>query len=224
MRYFYLILLTLANQLSAQPLSNMEQAAYDLILAKLPDNPANFNSIKVLPFIGQAPSTCQGQLIATLNNDRPITKHNTVKVSCINNNETTWQRYINVRVEPYTHVVINSRPLDIGDQLEQSHLLVKKMPLAKLRGGYYQDANTLIGVKMKRRLTHNSVITTNDTCFVCQNDQVIIQATGSALSLRTSGSAIEDGNVGDIIKVKNMHSGRIIEAKVTQVGLVQVFL
>jgi flagella basal body P-ring formation protein FlgA len=67
-------------------------------------------------------------------------------------------------------------------------------------------------------------VTTNMICMVCKGDKVTISANQSNLTISTSGIALEDGNMGDSIRVENSSSGKVLRARVSGVESVEVNL
>ena len=60
--------------------------------------------------------------------------------------------------------------------------------------------------------------------FVCKGDRVTITASINGLSIKASGMALEDGNVGDSIKIENTTTDKVIVAKVLKQGEVRVVI
>lgn len=61
-------------------------------------------------------------------------------------------------------------------------------------------------------------------CMVCKGDLVTIFAKTGTLTIKTTGFALQDGNVGEQIRVKNQKSGKTISARVQDVKSVAVNL
>ena len=56
----------------------------------------------------------------------------------------------------------------------------------------------------------------------CEGDNVTIYATTRTLTIKTTGVALQDGNIGEQIRVKNQKSGKTISARVKDVESVEV--
>jgi flagella basal body P-ring formation protein FlgA len=61
-------------------------------------------------------------------------------------------------------------------------------------------------------------------CYVCKGDSIVINASIGGLSIKTNGVAQQDGNLGDTIMVRNSHSKKVIDAKVTKSSEVSVVI
>ena len=62
----------------------------------------------------------------------------------------------------------------------------------------------------------------SDFCIVAKGDPVYIEATNGALTIKTTGIAMQEGRLNENIQVKNSKSKKIIEATVTGPGQVRV--
>ena len=58
--------------------------------------------------------------------------------------------------------------------------------------------------------------------MVCKGDNVTIYAKTRTLTIKTTGVALQDGNVGEQIRVRNQKSGKTISARVKDVESVEV--
>lgn len=89
------------------------------------------------------------------------------------------------------------------------------------------DTGRLVGMTPRSRLRAGEPVREHDTrppVLVARNAQVIIRLTHGAMTLTAQGRAEEDGARGDVIRVKNLQSGKIIEATVQSSDLVAVNL
>jgi flagella basal body P-ring formation protein FlgA len=80
----------------------------------------------------------------------------------------------------------------------------------------------LIGTRLKRRVSKDYPIFGSNICVVCKGDTVSIIARTEQFQIKTVGEAVEDGNLGQQIRVKNTRSNKTVDAIVTHVGEVQV--
>lgn len=89
------------------------------------------------------------------------------------------------------------------------------------------DANRLVGTTPRTRLRAGDPIRENETrppILVARNAQVIIRLMHGPMTLTAQGRAEEDGARGDVIRVKNLQSGKVIEATVQSPDVVAVSL
>ncbi len=80
------------------------------------------------------------------------------------------------------------------------------------------DPTRLIGTTPRSRLRIGEPVRENETrapIVVARNAQVVIRLVHGPMTLTAQGKAEEEGARGDVIRVRNMHSNKTIEATVT---------
>ena len=90
-----------------------------------------------------------------------------------------------------------------------------------------QDMIQLIGQEAKRGLYKNKPILLRDigsVTIIRRNDTVTMRFHNGTMQLQTVGRAMQDGGAGDIIKVMNEHSKKIVTGQITTNGEVDVSL
>lgn len=169
------------------------------------------------------PAQCVSPLKVELASDREISRNNTVKVSC-NTADLAypWQIFISVRVDILFPVVVAIDPLAPGELIRPNQIELRYVDQNSLRGMQFSDTTQLSGVRVKRRVAKNSPIFANNLCFVCKNDPVSIYVHSNHFVLKTVGEALQDGNIGESIRVKNTSSNKELDATVTAIGAVEV--
>ncbi len=169
------------------------------------------------------PSQCSSPIRVELASDREISRNNTLKVNCDTPDLTyPWQIFMSVRVEVLFPVVVATATLAPGELINPSQVELRYVDQNSLRGLQFDEPSQLTGVRVKRRVAKNTPIFANNLCFVCKNDQVSIIARTNNFQLKTQGEALQDGNLGDQIRVKNSKSNKEIDAVVTAIGEVEV--
>ncbi|QSX32744.1 flagellar basal body P-ring formation protein FlgA [Shewanella avicenniae] len=166
---------------------------------------------------------CISPVTVELAVDRPISRNNTLKVSCDIENQTyPWQVFMSVRVDISFPVIVPNETLAQGTVLTRSNLSLRYIDQYSLNGQQFDSLEPLIGAKLKRRITKDYPIFSANVCFVCKGDQVSILAATENFQIKTVGVAMEDGNAGEQISVKNARSNKLIEAIVAKVGEVRI--
>ena len=169
------------------------------------------------------PAQCASQIKVELASDREISRNNTVKVSCDTPDLAyPWQIFMSVRVDILFPVVVASETLAPGELISPTQIEIRYIDQNSLRGMQFSDTSQLSGVRVKRRVAKNFPIFANNLCFVCKNDSVSIYVRSSNFVLKTVGEALQDGNIGDQIRVKNSSSNKELDAIVTAIGEVEV--
>ena len=134
-----------------------------------------------------------------------------VRVSCKNNE---WYLFTSGQVTRTKEIVVTQGAISPGTVLTSSNLTKAKVDVRRLRYTAFTDLESLIGARMKRRVTDGQAIQSNMLCFVCKGDRITITAEVAGMEVKTAGIAQQDGVVGDNIKVLNASSQKAIIAKV----------
>nr|WP_310734218.1 flagellar basal body P-ring formation chaperone FlgA [Shewanella sp. SR44-3] len=169
------------------------------------------------------PPACSSPVEVELASEREIGRNNTVKLSChAPSLNYLWQVYISVRVEILYPVVAADRVLSPGALISSDSLHIAFIDQYSLRGQFFTEINQIVGSRVKRRVSKDAPILSSNLCFVCKGDPVSIIAKTETIQIKTSGEALNDGNHGDMIRVRNSISSRELEAQVTGIGEVEV--
>lgn len=113
--------------------------------------------------------------------------------------------------------------IDRGQTLTANDLKLQRINIAKARRGYYNRLDEVVGLAAKRRIRSGQTITPaliEQAMAVKRGQPVKIVASNDGIEASTSGEAMADGQPGDVIRVRNMGSGKVIDAKVLDAGVV----
>src|SRR5207253_3060242 len=95
----------------------------------------------------------------------------------------------------------------------------------QINQGYLTSVDQAIGQKLVRPIVSDQVITLvhmEQAEVVRKGDQVVISVRSGTLNVRMPGEALSNGGLSEQIRVKNLNSQRIIKARVTAPGQVDV--
>lgn len=135
-----------------------------------------------------------------------------------------WQLFIAAEVKQFGLAVIAHTSLPRNTYLKSNHLQQKEVNLTSLRSAYFVQPSEIIGWTSKRSIAAGSIITApmlKPPLAVSKGNALIIEARRNGVTIRASGTALENGIIGQQIKVRNDRSGNIIKATVIEAGLVQ---
>ncbi|MCW8996193.1 MAG: flagellar basal body P-ring formation chaperone FlgA, partial [Psychromonas sp.] len=149
-----------------------------------------------------------------------LKKNTSVKISCPA--ADGWTTYIHARVLILVPSIVTSRALSKGQTLNVTNMKLIYINKSLIRNGSFSKLAPLLGARLKRNLSENKIIKDRDICIVCRNDKVIINASKNGLSIKTSGIAQNDANIGRTVRVKNSRTQRIIVGTVSALKEVQV--
>lgn len=159
---------------------------------------------------------CQIPIVVEMLNEATVSRIR-YKLSCHQSTiNQKWSVTFNVDISYYVPVVSLLLSLPRGHQLESDDLIFSEQKMRRNKH-YYFSIDSLIGKKTKRHLRKNSILQEKDIekeKVVSRGREVIIVVEHGALTLTLTGIPLKSGEVGDVIKVRNKHSGNIITATV----------
>ena len=149
----------------------------------------------------------------------------TVGVRCMEPKK--WTIYVTAQVHQMAEVLVAQEYIRRGSLIRREDFVLKKFDLNQLKYGYFTDINEVLGKPMKRHLSRGAVLTPAAIAVakvIKRGERVTIIAETGGISVHATGEALEDGGLGDIIRVKNLNSRKEIEARVDGPGRVKVGL
>ena len=147
----------------------------------------------------------------------------TVGVKCTGSKP--WSLHVPVTISIYKKVLVAARQLQKNDVLAASDMKLVKYDLANLPFGYFEDIDNTVGMKLKRRAGSGVVLTPAMLVkpkIVSRGQKVTIMAQSGNMVVRMMGKALNNGAVGERIKVMNIKSGQKLEGVITPSGEVEV--
>jgi flagella basal body P-ring formation protein FlgA len=135
-----------------------------------------------------------------------------------------WQVRGRVEVSLLLSVWVAARDIAKGQSLSASDLVVKELDVSRIQRGFTPSNHSLLGQKSNRHLRSGQLIGELDlqkSWAVKQGEGVLIRAGEGEFSASTRGEALENGRIGDGIQVKNLSSGKHIQAWVIDTGEVE---
>ncbi|MFU0850966.1 flagellar basal body P-ring formation chaperone FlgA [Kluyvera cryocrescens] len=136
-----------------------------------------------------------------------------------------WDISVTVKPDIYLPVVVANNTLERGQVISASTITLKKINISSTRGEYITKPDDVMGMTVKRRIRDRQPITTNQLdspTLVDRGQRVLMIAEQNGVEARTMGEAMKKGRKGEIIKVKNESSGRIVSAIVADTGVVNM--
>lgn len=149
----------------------------------------------------------------------------TVAVRC--QGTAPWTLYVPVGVDAYLYIVLIEGPLPRGTLLNEAHLRREQRPLTALPPQYLTRLDQVVGQELARAVTGSTVASPNllqARDLVAKGQDVTILATGTKVQVRMPGIALQKGQKGERIDVKNTSSGKTVRAVIMDGGTVQVQL
>ena len=146
----------------------------------------------------------------------------TVNVRCTE--PVGWSIFVPFRVERYTEVVTVARPLSRQQVIQPADVRLTRLETSQLAKGYFQELAPVIGLEARRALVPEQVLIgahVTQPTLVARGQQVTLFSARPGLTVRMKGEALEEGAVGQRIRVRNSSSKRIVEGYVEPSGAIR---
>ena len=133
--------------------------------------------------------------------------------------------FLRTKVSVYEDIVVAKKRLQRGDVLGTLEAGMEERDVAALNSGVIRDINQAYGKQARTYIPNENPIydfMVMDRPFVKRNDKIKMTMSSEGVTISADGLALEDGNMGQSIKVKNMTSGKTIMGTVSGSGEVIV--
>ena len=147
----------------------------------------------------------------------------TIGIRC--NGSHPWSLFVPVTVKVMTEVVVARTSLPRGSIIGESDIELEMRDISRLHRGYLEAKKSVLGKKLRQRLRQQQVVTPSqlDTPHaIKRNNRVTILASSRSLQIRMLGKALQNGSLGELIRVRNESSKKELDAKVVAPGIVEV--
>lgn len=139
------------------------------------------------------------------------------------NGKTVKKLWLPVRVERKIKVVVAVKPIPRGSVITADKISLKDVVESRARGGT-SNLSSIVGATARKDFLPGDVITNTGIIpnfVVRRNQPVRVVYRSGAIKVELLGIALQDGVVGNIIKVKNPSTGKVLLCRVTGNGLVE---
>jgi flagella basal body P-ring formation protein FlgA len=168
---------------------------------------------------------CENPLNATINQ---AGQHNnggrvTVRVEC--QGQSPWSRHVAATVRIYRPVTVARHALARGAVISAADLMTEEREVSQLRGAVLQVPEQASGQSLRRPVNSGTVLTMDmltPPILVKRGDTVVLTAVRGTVAIRQTGTAMQDGEAGRQIQVRNNSSNRMVRAVVTGAGAAEV--
>jgi len=167
---------------------------------------------------------CDKDLTASLESPQPLGRVS-VKVRC--EGTLPWTVYVPAQVHLFRQVVIAKRPIKRAGIISEDDIALSERDISLMPQGFMSSIDEALGQKVTRPMINGQIITPlqlEQAEVVRKGDQVVITAKSGSLQVRMPGEALSDGGLTEQIRVRNLNSKRVIKARVTAPGQVEVAL
>lgn len=136
-----------------------------------------------------------------------------------------WRIHLPIKVDVFDDVLIAQQPFSRGQKIGSNMFKYGKRNISLLNQGYFTQANDLEYMESRQNLKRGSVLTPNNTRpseMVKSGQNVTLILNYKGINIRTSGKALQSARMGQLVKVRNLQSRKIVEGIVSGEGQVKV--
>ncbi len=151
-----------------------------------------------------------------------VQRQNTIRVLCADS--PGWQLFLSARVSQLISAVTASRQIPAGTVISPDMLSLGSAESSQTRASLVQDPALIVGARAKRSLNQGQILNQTDLCLVCKGDVVTIEGISTGLTVTTQATALQDGTLGEAVRVQNNVSNRVIKAEIVAVKRVAIKL
>jgi flagellar basal body P-ring formation protein FlgA len=130
------------------------------------------------------------------------------------------------RATAVVDVPVLNKPLAAGTVIGAADLDWIKLPLDRAND-YLRTAESVVGRELKRQMSEQAALKLQDVLpprIVLRGSLVTMQVVMPGMTLTAQGHALQDGALGDIIRITNTQSNRVVEAKVMGSGAAEIIV
>ncbi len=136
-----------------------------------------------------------------------------------------WTLYVPTRITTQVEMVELVRPVGPGQALTAEDLKVVHHAISSMPLGYVGSIDQALGQISRQPLAEGTVLRpthlrAGNAVTRGQNIRMVVEREG--MHIESTGAALADGAIGAWVKVKNSHSGRIVEGRVESAGVVRI--
>lgn len=144
------------------------------------------------------------------------------RVSCTA--PSPWTIYVPLELRLFRPVLVTKRDLQRGDTIAAEDIELRERNVLASTAPALTRADEVIGQQVKRPLAAGSLLQApalEQPVLVRRGDRISVDSAPGTVSVRISGEALGTARRGERVRVKNLQSGRIIDAVVTGNGSAQ---
>lgn len=170
-------------------------------------------------------NACASALQISFNRPEKVSGNTNLEIRCPG--PTNWKIHLPVRVDVYDDVLVSRIPLVRGQSISSNDVRFRKTNVSQLTRGYFRQISSLEMLQVKNNLPANRVLNPSNLVarkLVKLGQKVTIVLNFKGLQVKSSGEALTSASEGQLIKVRNTVSNKIIQGVVSGDGEVRVSL
>lgn len=168
---------------------------------------------------GLPDQACDGDVRISGGDSDPLARQR-LELDCPAN---AWRRSLISQPRLFVQAVHATGNIERGTTLHSGLLERRELELGKGLRSFYSEVQQLQGQEAKRRIRANQVVSASlvkNARLVLRGEQLKIVANHQGIAASTLGEAMQDGARGELIRVRNLSSDKLIDAMVMEAGVV----
>lgn len=132
---------------------------------------------------------------------------------------------VTVRIRTFADALVSASNLPLRTQVTATDVLLKRIETTSLNEQPLTSTDRLEGFRLKRNLPAGAVLTAEAleaTPVIQSGQEVVISFEDGPISVSTAGQALQNGGVGDLIRIRNKATGKQLMASVVDSRRVRV--
>jgi flagella basal body P-ring formation protein FlgA len=135
--------------------------------------------------------------------------------------------YVRASIHPFARVAVATNDIKRGEPISDSDCTMVRKDLADLRGGFFTDRAPLRELVATRSIKTGAVISTGHVdrpVAVKRGKVVAAEVRGNGFRITAAAKAMDNGRVGDVIRLMNVASKKTLTGEVLDANTVKVVL
>lgn len=168
-------------------------------------------------------ANCNAPLHIEFSNLRKTYGRTSLNIGC--QQSPKWRIHLPIKVDVFDDVLVAQQPFSRGQKIGSDMFKYARMNISLLNQGYFTQVSDLKYLESSRNLKRGSVLTPNNTRpseMVKSGQNVTLVLNYKGINIRTSGKALQSARMGQLVKVRNSQSQKVVEGVVSGEGLVKV--
>lgn len=165
--------------------------------------------------------SCSQRVKATTDGGASLAGRHRLEITCPD--QPGWTVKVNSKVDVFLLAVFANQLIERGHTITAEQVELKELQVGRATRGFFDNIDDAVGMGAKRRIRPDQLITSRLLTMpflVRRGQQVEISARKDGIAATTLGEALEDGQEGDVIRVRNLSSAKVIKAQVLDEGAV----
>lgn len=133
---------------------------------------------------------------------------------------------VRFNVKAYQQIVVAARNIAAREEITAENVRTERREIGKM-AGHITDIGKVLGLAARRPITAGTPLTeaaVDKPLMVKRGTMVTILVKTGGMIIAAGGQAMQDGREGELIRVQNVTSKRIVSARVVDTNTVQVII